>query len=197
MENATNELIKRLANTRTDENLFNPYNQVCKIFDVNTAPGLRQGNLRIFLDSFTNSSTDALWVFDSADYFSTKLSGVPLMGPSSFTKVENIFGLTLHFEAANKSSSLSAVPNAHAKLWNLISKQKEHPLIWNVLPFYPHKRDDISTRREPTAQEYLKYSEFMHSVIAIYKPKSVLAVGNKAKSALDLLKIKSKLYSIN
>jgi|GEM_PF-3845208 len=194
METRTDELIEKLANTRTDEDLFNPYNQVCKIFDINTAPGLRQGNLRIFLDSYINSHADVLWVYDSADYFSAKLSGVPLMGPNSFTQVETIFGITLHFENAIKNSSLLDIPKSRSHIWNQLSKQKELPLIWNVLPFYPHKKGDISVRRTPSNEEYLKYSGFIHNVIEIFKPKSVLAVGTKTKVALDLLDIKSSLY---
>lgn len=197
MASKTNELIIRLANTKTDDSLFNPYNQICKNYDITTAPGLRQGNLRIYLDSYLNKKTDVLWVIDCADFYSAKLSGVPLLEPISYAKVEGIFGLTEHFEVAHKNRTISGSNKGNEEIWDLLSKQKTRPLIWNILPFYPHETEDISKRREPTKKEYLQHAEFIRLIISIFKPKTVLALGTKTQSVLKDLNIKSKVFSLN
>jgi hypothetical protein len=197
MASKIDELIVKLANTITDENLFNPYNQICKNHDLSTAPGLRQGNLRTYLDSFKNAKTDTLWMVDVADFHSTKLTGVPLVEPLSFKRVEGILGLTTHFEGAHKNGAAPYTHRSHNEVWNFAYKQKKHPLLWNILPFYPHSADDILTKRDANNNEYIKYSGFLRIILDIYKPKSVFAIGPKAKTALDLLNVKSKLLLIS
>lgn len=192
----TDNLVTKLASTKTEETLFNPYNQICKYNDINTAPGVRQGNLRLYLESYTNVKIDTLWVFSTADYCSTKLSGVPQVNPQNYRSVESVLKISTHFENANKNNLVSNENKLHNKIWDVISKQSTHSLIWNVLPFYPHDITDVSIERNPTKDEYVKYGEFIRMIIDIYKPKTVLAVGQKTKDALRLLNIKSRLYSI-
>jgi len=197
MASKIDELIIKLANTRTEETLFNPYNQVCKDYDINTAPGVRQGNLRIYLESYANSAVEDLWVTDAVDFHSTKLTGVPLLNPVNLTRVEDILGLTTKFEVATKNRAVLEGHKYGTNVWDLISKQKKRPMIWTVLPFYPHETAGITSKRDPSAEEYSKYKEFLMLIIEIYKPKNIFTMGAKTKSALTALKIKSKLHHID
>ncbi|HLD50733.1 hypothetical protein A3K34_03690 [candidate division WWE3 bacterium RIFOXYC1_FULL_40_10] len=188
------DLIIKLANTITDDTLFNPYNQICKDFDISTGPGVRQGNLRIYLEKHLDSRTDTIWIFDTAGYHSSKLTGVPLVGPSNYSKVEETLGLENRFENANKNGAVSSSAEESTKLWETLSKKHNPPLVWNLLPFYPHQANEISVKRTPEKEEYLKYAEFTHLVLEIFGLKKIVAMGHRAQKALDLIHIKSELH---
>ncbi|OGC69580.1 hypothetical protein A2415_03325 [candidate division WWE3 bacterium RIFOXYC1_FULL_39_7] len=194
MANKIDELVIKLANTKTEETLFNPYNQVCKDYDINTAPGVRQGNLRMYLESYAEGSVEELWVTSSADFHTTKLTGVPLLDPVNFAFVEGILGAPIKFEIATKNRTIFETNKLFGNVWDLAAKQKKRPLIWAVLPFYPHDTAGITTKRVPEVEEYRKYKEFLMMVIGIYKPKNIVTIGPDAKKAVSSLKLKSKAH---
>lgn len=190
------ELISKLASTKTEENLFNPYNQICKNHDISTAPGLRQGNLRIYLDKHLQNKTDEIWFIDTVDYFSTKISGVPLVEINNYAKVEKILGISEHFERANKNGIVNGVNHTITKIWDLIASQTKPVLIWNVFPFYAHNPKDIAIKRTPTDEEFINNKEFVHLLMDIYKPKNISSINQRTKEVLGLLNIKSKLLNL-
>ena len=191
MSKDIDSLLSKLAGTRTEASLFNPYNEVCKTTDISTAPGLRQGNLRLFLESHLNLKTDLLWIFDTPDYHNAKLSGIPLVNSSLYSRVEDLLGMTEHFENAGKAHNVNENSKIEENLWNSFAKSSTHPLVWNVMPFYPYKGEDMTSKRKATKEEVIKYGEFLRSIISIFKPKKVVAVGREAKAAVDLLEIEA------
>ncbi len=190
------ELISKLASTKTAENLFNPYNQICKNHDISTAPGLRQGNLRLYLDSHLRAKTDVLWVNDTVDYFSSKISGVPLLEINNYPKVEKLLKLEDHFERANKNGVNGGNNTLISKIWSLIETQTNPVILWNLLPFYAHSPSDIAVKRHPDQEEFEEHKEFIHLLISIYNPKTIYAITQNTKSILTSLGIKSKLLNL-
>jgi len=186
-----NGFVKRLATTDTGDKLFNPYNEFSKDFDDRTAPGLRQQNLRLYLNSHTKLKTNKLWVYLAPTFFELKRSGIPLTNNPVFKKVEGILSTNKHFENTSKTKMNINNTTLASSLWNVASELDINPLIWPLIPFYPHRKGKPSTKRKPKQEEIVKYRWFLDAIIATYKPSTILAVGKDTKEALDLLKIKS------
>lgn len=186
-----NEFIKELAITSTGNILFNPYNELNKNFDDKTAPGTRQQNLRLYLNTHDEIKTNKLWVYLSPTYTDLKRSGVPLTNTSVFKKVEGIIGTDKHFESTSRTKAAHNIAPLSTNLWNVADELDINPIIWPLIPFYPHKKDNPKSKRKPNNEEILKYRYFLDTIIEIYNPKTILAIGKDTKEALDLLKIKS------
>jgi hypothetical protein len=187
-----NDFVKKLATTKTSNTLFNPYNEFSKLMDDRTAPGVRQQNLRIYLDAHIKLNTKMLWVYLAPTYLEAKRSGVPLTNSALFGQVEEILSTSKHFEKAAKSKRRPNNTMLSSSLWNVADKLNINPLVWPLMPFYAHKKGDLKSRRKPTIQEIEKHKRFLLKIINIYKPKTILAVGKNAKETLDSLGIKTQ-----
>jgi uracil-DNA glycosylase len=183
--------VRKLATTATGDMLFNPYNEFSKMSDDKTAPGLRQQNLKLYLNSHMKLKTNKMWIYLAPTYLEAKRSGVPLANASIYRKVESILNAEKLFEKATKTKNRPNNTTLSTSLWNAANELNIHPIIWPVIPFYAHKENRLKSKRSPTQKEIVKYRVFIDKVIAVFKPTTILAVGKGTKEALDMLKIKS------
>lgn len=184
----TNNLVKKLARTKTKDTIFNPYNEFTKSLDDRTAPGIRQQNLKLYLNSHISLKTKMLWVYCSPTYLEAKRSGVPLVNAVLFDKVEDILKTSKHFERATKSKKKLSNTAMSSTLWNVVSELGINPIIWPVIPFYTH---NLVSKRKPTDREIIKYKWFLMQILDIYKPTTILAIGRDTQKALQVLGVKA------
>ncbi|MDC0449155.1 hypothetical protein OAL67_00945 [bacterium] len=184
--------VQKLARTQTGDTLFNPYNQLLPGIDDKTAPGVRQQNLRLYLKSHDNLNTKTLWVFGNSNQSEARRSGIPLVGSTTFKTAEDVLDTTRRFEKATKSGSTGHSTTISSVLWNVAQELDINPLIWPILPFYPHKKEKPLSTRRLTKDEILEHKYFLSKIIEMYKPKNILAIGKEAEEALELLGIKAK-----
>lgn len=187
-----NNLVKKLATHITEKNAFNPYNQLSKATDDRTAPGIRQQNLRLYLESHEKLKTKVIWAYLFPTYEEAKRSGVPMGNSNTFRQIEEILNTDRKFEKATK---IKRIPNSSSMseiLWNTAEEIGINPIIWPVIPFYLHNPGARKTKRKPKADEVEMYGEYFKLILEIYQPKNILAIGKDTKNALDQLKIKSK-----
>jgi hypothetical protein len=183
MKYTIDELIMKLANTITGENLFNPYNQIDSICDQSTAPGLRQNNLRIYLNRYQKTKVTEMWVTKHIDSKTTKLSGIPLIAPAHYSQIQSMLDLSGMLEIPIKNSAQQGANLKMHDVWNKIDGYDIKPLVWSVLPFYSHKSDISKT-------ELIKYAEIMEMMIDIFKPAKIITLDSGATAALSVLRHK-------
>lgn len=184
--------IKELARIETSDTLFNPYNEVSSPSDKNTAPGIRQQNLRLVLNAYYKSKPDMIWVFETPSYLEAKNSGVPLVNQANFLQVKQILDLKRNIERAVKSKETPDKSLTASVIWRIIEEMEIKPLIWNACPFYPHKKNNIAAGRNISKKELIEHKILFTKLTDIYKPKSICAIGKGAKRAMDILEIKTK-----
>lgn len=192
MRNRVEQIVKKLALTKTNKDLFNPYNQIDKECDINTAPGLRQSNLRMYLRAYQNNNVKEIWVAGFLDSSTTKLSGIPLISPRDLPILQNILGIDGLLENPNKNRKI--VPNKLTNtVWNEIKEYNKKPLVWCIIPFYIHP----TSRRNFNIIEYekniTKYVEFLHLIIDTYKPCTLCALNTQVQEYLSFLNVPSTL----
>lgn len=188
MKNDVEEIIKMLAFTKTEKHLFNPYNQVDTKCDLNTAPGLRQNNLRMYLDAYNDIKVEEMWITEFIDPMTTKLSGIPLIAPAHLSQVQNILHLPGMLEIPIKNSLIE--PNSKLDaVWSKIEKYGKKPLVWSIIPFYLNKNYLLNLKASFYESELLKYKEILHRIIDIYQPTTIYALSEQTRSHLALLEI--------
>ena len=190
MTQKINSLIKKLAQTETKSDLFNPYNELTKPTDDRTAPGVRQQNLRMYLDSLEKSKPQFICFFYAPLYDESKRSGVPLTNVSNFKQVEEVLNIKKSFEKATKSRGKPKLSSVASILWNTVEKIDEPIVFWPIIPFYPHKKSGLKTPRKFTNKELLKYKELVVDIVDLFEPKIVLSIGKDTHEALDFLQVK-------
>lgn len=191
MKATITQLVKKLALTKTEDNLFNPYNEYSKMTDDKNAPGLRQKNVRLYLNSHQELNTKIILLYLAPTYYEAKRSGVPLVSADQFKDTQDSLETEKKFEKATKIR-IEANSTVFSSVLNEVSEELGiNPLVWPVIPFYAHKPGDTSVRRKPSQGELLKYREFIDHIIEIYSPKTLLAIGKDTLAATDLLKIKA------
>jgi len=183
--------VRKLATTKTSKTLFNPYNELSKPVDDRTAPGVRQQNLRLYLNSHYALHTKMLWVYFSPTYTEAKRSGVPLVNFTTFRKAESVLNTEKHFEKATKSRKRPSSTVISSTLWSVADELGINPIIWPVIPFYAHVAGKLSVKRKPTPQEINKYKHYLEEILQIYKPEKVLAIGKEAEEAMKILGIEA------
>ncbi len=71
-----------------------------------------------------------------------------------------------------------------AALWQFLAGRQRIPLCWNAFPFHPHRAGTLASNRSPRATELRLGLEILGQLIGIYKPDSLIAVGNAADRAV-------------
>lgn len=190
MSGRVNNIVKELALTKTNNRIFNPYNELSKSTDDRTAPGVRQQNLRLYLNTHLKNKTKVLWVYSSPTFLEAKRSGVPLLNESLFSKAEGVLKPDRHFEVATKSKKRPDNTVISSVIWDVAEELGINPIIWPAIPFYTHRKGKVKAKRKPTMAEIIKYKHFLENIIALYKPDHILAIGREAEQALKSIGIK-------
>jgi hypothetical protein len=183
-------LVKKLAQTETESVLFNPYNELTKPTDDRTAPGVRQQNLRIFLNSLEKQKPKVMCFYYAPSYDESKRSGVPLTNVSIFKQVAEILDVERPFEKATKSRGKPELSSMASIIWDTIEKVEKPIAVWPIIPFYPHKKSGLKTERNFSNKELLKYRPLLSDIVEIFEPKVVLSIGKDSHEALKYLKVK-------
>lgn len=193
MRKSLNGLVKGISSENTGDTLFNPYNEFCRSVDTNTAPGIRQQNLRIYLQAHKKQGTQILWVYLNPTRTEFTRSGVPLVNSSQFNKIEELLDSKKRFEKATKTKRKPKKTIISTTLLDVAQGQNRSPLVWPVVPFYPHSKTSFNRSRKPTSTEIKEYSKYLLQIIEMYEPRRIYAIGNESKEILDSLNVKSTI----
>jgi uracil-DNA glycosylase len=72
-----------------------------------------------------------------------------------------------------------------AVVWRVLSDIQEPVVLWNVFPFHPHEPDDPFSNRCHTASERQMTLPLLAMLIAMFKPRQLVAIGRDAAGALQ------------
>ena len=181
-----NTFVNSLSECESQENLFNPFKDVCPINDIPDAPKIRCDNLKTFLEAQLRNKPKYLWIAEAPGYNGSRRSGVFLVSEKHFEEVSKKIK-SGSFSIATKTEPKIAV--SVKVMWNLMKELPEFPLTFNALPFHPFKKDNILSNRTPNKSEIQKNLHYLKTFIDWFKPEEIIAIGRKAESALQNLNI--------
>ena len=172
--------VDRLSDAPAAPSLFNPY-----AGDDATAAG-RRANLALYLRRMAERRPSLLLVGEAPGHRGCRRTGVPFTSPAILLAEPSPFGL---FGAAAGFASPPGVdyPTSEATatiLWSALLEMGVLPLLWNALPFHPHRPDAPASNRTPTTAELALGRAALLDLLALYPVEQIVAVGGKAAGAL-------------
>ncbi len=149
---------------------------------------LKRKNLRIYLHKMIELQPKIILVGEAPGYKGCKLTGVPFSSERLMLEEQLPFGQSIGYKLLAQMRKPTSESSATI-LWQTIWKAGITPLCWNAFPFHPHHHEQPNSNRKPTKEERIAGSYFLKRIIHLYKPDKVVAVGQSATDALELLKM--------
>jgi len=161
------------------ENAFNPYSDRCEVHDCQDAPQRRAKALSAVVEKATKSTVDAIWIGRDLGYRGGRRTGLALTDDIHVAR---------HAQRWNVSAERQTVGEAIAErtasvIWGMLDQIEAPVFLWNVFPLHPHEAGFPFTNRQHNARERQAGEEILSMLIALLRPRRVVAVGNDAFGA--------------
>ena len=143
-------------------------------------------NLRAYFEALIQwPCSGDLLVGIAPGYAGCALTGIPFTSEDVIQNSPHPFvcGLRPHLCAAGMQSEPTATI-----VWDYLSQRPAIPAFWNIFPFHPHKPGNPGKNRTPTAEEVRFGHEVLNSVVEIFAPKRILAIGKLPHKTLSKFK---------
>lgn len=180
-----NSFVAALAETRLPS-VFNPYSDICPVHDRNDAARLRRRNLERFLDAALDARVDTMWIARDLGYRGGRRTGVPLTDEIHLDHASVLLG-GIALDRATQGPMVAE--RTAAVVWRVLGTIGVPAVLWNVFPLHPHGPTDPFSNRCHTRAERDATAPLLHGLIALMKPKQIVAIGRDAQLALDGLDV--------
>ena len=161
--------------------VFNPYADCCEVHDRRDAARLRKKNLEVFLEAALTHKVDTIWVARDLGYRGGRRTGVPLTDEVHLDLVGQLFG---GIELRRATRGPVVAERTAAVVWKVISCIGLPVVLWNVFPFHPHEPNDPFSNRCHTVAERQTTMPLLQSLLDMFKPRRLVAIGRDAHLAL-------------
>lgn len=169
-----------LAKTKTPPHVFNPYQH------NNTDNVNRRANLAHYLQTMQVKQPSVLLVGEAPGYRGCRLTGIPFTSPRLLEDEpapHQLFGENNGYHTTKEWPHIQSEASATI-MWQLLSTLPNVPLLWNAFPFHPHKPGNPQSNRPPKSSEIALGRPFLIQLLNLFPVTHIIAVGNKADSAL-------------
>jgi hypothetical protein len=161
--------------------LFNPYRDADPSLDVRAAAEIRRSNLRAYLAAFPERP-DTIVIGEAPGPRGGRFTGVPYTS-------ERLYACDgLPFRGRKTSLRDESCAESTATIfWNVMRPHFPRFVIWNTVPYHPHRVGEALSIRTPAASEVDACLDLMAEAMRIIEPNCILAVGRIAQHALNKL----------
>ncbi len=161
--------------------LFNPYCDEDPRLDRARGAAIRRANLRAYLHAFQDARY--LLVGEAAGYNGCRFTGVPFTGEDLLVG-DGALGWTqgLRLARSSKGARLSSERSAGI-VWGAIGERRDL-LLWNAVPWHPHRPHRPLSNRPPARGEVRAGRELLERFLALFPHATPVAVGRVAEGAL-------------
>ena len=172
-----NQFIKNLSNIEDNEILTNQYKNP-----------VIANNLAVYLSYMEKNPPEYLFVGEAAGHLGCALSGIPFTDEYRLTTTGKSGCLPLFSSDYTIISDESHKENSASLIWSVFSELSFYPVLWNIVPFHPHKVNNRNSNRTPTPSEVSKYSCFVEDMLTLFptidRQNGVFAIGRKSEARL-------------
>lgn len=174
-----------LAETRLPS-VFNPYADCCSIHDRADAARVRRRNLARCLEAAIDAHVDTIWIARDLGYRGGRRTGVPLTDEVHLGQASALMGgVTL--DRATRGPVIAE--RTAAIVWSALTRIGKPQVLWNIFPLHPHEVDDPFSNRCHTRAEREATWPLLTALIAMIKPRRIVAIGRDAGMALKDLDV--------
>jgi uracil-DNA glycosylase len=165
--------------------VFNPYADCCDVFDRADAAHRRRKNLESFLEASLDCNVKTIWIARDLGYRGGRRTGVPLTDDVHLALVGQLLG-GIELKRATKGPVVAE--RTAAIVWKVLARIHQPVVLWNVFPYHPHEPNDPFSNRAHTAAEREVALPLLKSLIDMFRPQQLVAIGRDAQLALTELK---------
>lgn len=178
--NTPKTFVTSLSNL-TLESVFNPYRDCCPANDRMDAAKLRRRNLIRCLESSLDAKIETIWIARDLGYRGGRRTGIPLTDEVHLAAARGMFG-GIDLDRATRGPVVAE--RTAAIVWRLLSSLPEPVMLWNVFPLHPHESGNPLSNRCHTRRERELAWPFLEALVAMIKPRRIVAIGRDAAEAL-------------
>jgi hypothetical protein len=168
------QFIKNLSNVADNEELTNQYKNP-----------IIANNLTVYLEYMVKNPPKYLFVGKAAGHLGCALTGIPFTDEYRLTPAGKNGCLPLLSTGYNIVSDEQHMENSATLIWDVFSNLSFYPILWNIVPFHPHKANDKNSNRTPTLLEIRTYSRFVDDILTLFptinREKGIFAIGRKSE----------------
>jgi uracil-DNA glycosylase len=161
--------------------VFNPYADCCHVSDRADAAHRRRKNLESFLEASLDCKVKTIWIARDLGYRGGRRTGVPLTDDVHLALVGQLLG-GIELQRATKGPVVAE--RTAAIVWKVLVRIHQPVVLWNVFPYHPHEPDDPFSNRAHTAAEREVALPLLKSLIDMFRPQQLVAIGRDAQQAL-------------
>lgn len=176
-----NRFVSTLA-AFSGESIFNPYADVCRLFDRYDADKIRRANLRSMLMAALDGGVRTIWVARDLGYRGGRRTGLALTDEAHMSDASLLMG-GARFERATKGPLVAE--RTATVIWNTLNRIQEPVMLWNVFPFHPYDANNSMSNRSHTRKERDLARPFLFDLLDLLAPERLVAVGRDAGVALE------------
>lgn len=166
--------------------VFNPYADFCPTHDRSDAARVRRRNLVRCLDAAIEAHVDTIWIARDLGYRGGRRTGVPLTDEVHLNQAAALMG-GIALDRATRGPAVAE--RTAAIVWSVLTKIGEPAVLWNIFPLHPHEADDPFSNRCHTRAEREATWPLLTALIAMIKPRRIVAIGRDAGLALENIDI--------
>jgi hypothetical protein len=146
------------------------------VYDVSDAPFRRATVLLGLLEAAIETEIDALWIGRDLGYRGGRRTGLALTDDIHLT----VHATRWNVSVQRATTGAMVAERTATVIWNVLSLVPAPIFLWNVFPFHPHESDDPFSNRSHRPRERSVGEELMAEMIAMLRPRRVVAIGNDA-----------------
>ena len=177
--------VSALARTRF-ESVFNPYSERCPDHDRADAPVLRRRNLQAFIEAAIDAKVDTIWIARDLGYRGGRRTGVPLTDEVHLDQAGALLG---GIDLCRATQGPVVAERTAAIVWRMLVTIAQPAVLWNIFPLHPHEAGDPQSNRCHTRAERKATEPLLHALIALVRPRRIIAIGRDAQLALHGLDV--------
>lgn len=183
--------LKKIKEYQSDS-VFNPYSDICHLYDSSNAPQIRLQNLKKVLDSFLNCKVDSLWVGRDLGHRGGRRTGIAFTDEAHLELASNVWNVKLDKATIGDIFKERTATN----IWELVNKIDEKIFMWNIFPFHPYENENHYSNRSHNSKERNIGIKILDLLIELLMPKKIVAIGNDAYNCLSKIFFNMNLSKI-
>ena len=157
-------------------NVFNPYSDICAEIDQRDADQIRLRNLNKIIRSLSGKEVDAIWVGRDLGYRGGRRTGLAFTDEANLHSANKVWNVELQQATTGELCKERTAAN----IWNFVQRINQPIFMWNIFPFHPHAPGKPFSNRSHTARERDWGLQIFESLLAVIKPRRLVAIGNDA-----------------
>ncbi len=168
------------------EGVFNPWHDRDEDLDLAGAAKIRRDNLTLYLQAHRHAR--AILVGEAAGWAGCRFTGIPFTGENLFAgpdALEWTTGLPLRRSSRRQDPYKE---RSATVVWGEIAGNRDI-VLWNAVPWHPHRPDEPLTNRKPTRSDQEAGKKILVKFLEIFEDAVPVAIGRVSQGVLSQLGI--------